>query len=484
MFTTYIIKHNELLIKVILILRQLKQNIMRLKLTALSACVLVSSYAMAQEMNGFRSDNYNGVNGAFFNPANLGNSPYKLDIGLFGLNIFAGNKNLNLGFGTSSEITGDDVLNSLLGKGNPNSILVNVAFHLPSISYRINEKTTVALLTRSRILFNVHDVDGTLISSITNPPSELSLPYNLNSTENMRIATNMFSEYGLSGGHVVYDKGNHFVKVGATLKYLSGIANAYIQMDKINATFDSSGNTVVATKASGSVSMGAAGIDVDDPQFTFSGGSTGFGADLGAVYEYRTDELKDEAMPYLFKGNIALLDIGSIKYDVIPGQSAGYAVNIPVGQYFDMSKFDGDPQQTFDNNPQYFTKTTTASSYRVALPRTLQIGGDYRALKGVYVAANLQLAMSNNETKAYNPRAVNAVTITPRYESKLLAAYLPIHYSNLSKMNIGFGFRAGPLYAGSSSLVSMMISKSKQMDFYFGFRVGFKTKQKKDSNEG
>lgn len=457
---------------------------MSLKFTALSAAMLIGTFASAQEMNGFRSDNYNGVNGAFFNPANLGNSPYKLDIGLFGMNIFAGNKNMDFSFGTMSDLGGDDVLNNLMGKGNANSILVNVAFHLPSISYRINEKTTLALLTRSRILFNVHDVDGTLLSSITDPPSELSLPYNLSSTENMRIATNIFSEYGLSGGHVVYDKGHHFVKVGATLKYLSGVANAYIQMDKINATFDSSGNTVVATKASGSVSMGAAGIDVDDPQFSLGGSSTGFGADLGAVYEFRTDELKNEAIPYLFKANVALLDIGSIKYDVIPGQSAGYSVNIPAGQYFDMSKFDGDPQETFDNNPQYFTKKSAASSYRVALPRTLQIGGDYRALKGVYIAANLQLAMSNNETKAYNPRAVNAVTITPRYEGKLLAAYLPIHYSNLSKMNIGFGFRAGPLYAGSSSLVSMMISKSKQMDFYFGFRVGFKTKQKKDSDEG
>jgi hypothetical protein len=484
LFTTYLIKINAVLIKVILILHQLKQNTMRLKFTTLSACLLLGSTAFAQEMNGFRTDNYNGVNGAFFNPANLGNSPYKLDIGLFGMNIFAGNKNMDFSFGTMSDIGDDDVLNNLLGKGKANSILVNATFHLPSISYRINEKTTVALVTRSRILFNVHDFDGTLLSSITDSTNELALPYSLNSNQNMRISTNIFSEYGVSGGHVVYNEGNHFIKVGATLKYLSGVGNAYLQLDKINATLDSNGNSVVATKASGTVSMGAAGIDVDDPQFSMGGNAAGFGADLGAVYEFRTDELKGEAIPYLFKGSVALLDIGSIKYDVIANQTAGYTVNIPTGQYFNMSEFDGDTKETFDNNPQYFTKKTAASSYRVALPRTLQIGGDYRALKGVYVAANLQLAMSNNETKAYNPRAVNAITITPRYESKLVAAYLPINYSNLSKMTIGLGFRAGPLYAGSSSLVSMMISKSKQMDFYFGFRVGFKTKQKKDSDEG
>ena len=101
------------------------------------------------------------------------------------------------------------------------------------------------------------------------------------------------------------------------------------------------------------------------------------------------------------------------------------------------------------------------------------------AIKNVFVAANLQLAMSSNETKAYNPRAVNAVTITPRYEGKLLAAYLPINFSNLTKTSIGLGLRAGPLFVGSSSLISMMISNSKQMDFYFGFRFGFKSKKDK-----
>jgi hypothetical protein len=83
--------------------------------TSIVALVLLSNVSNAQEMNGFRTDNYNGVNGAFFNPANIGNSPYKLDVGLFGLNIFAGNKNLDFSFNTFSDISADtNVLNSFV----------------------------------------------------------------------------------------------------------------------------------------------------------------------------------------------------------------------------------------------------------------------------------------------------------------------------------------------------------------------------------
>lgn len=454
---------------------------MRLKTTAIAACLLGNVLAHAQEMNGFRTDNYNGVNGAFFNPANIGNSPYKLDIGVFGLNIFAGNKNMDFSFSSFSDISSDtNVLNSFIGNGKTNSIMANAQFHLPSIAYRVNEKISIALLLRSRILFSVQDFDGTLINSISSGANNPSLPYQLNGTTNMRLSANAFSEYAVAGSYVALNEGVHFIKVGATLKYLAGVGNSYLQLDKINATLDTISNgEAVATKASGTIGYGVGGVDIDDPSFSLAANASGIGADLGVVYEYRPENLKGANIPYLFKASAALLDLGSINYMVIPKQTAGYTINIPAGQYFDLSKLDDNYKDTLDKYSNYFTKTSPVSSYRVSLPRTLQIGLDYRAIKNVFVAANVQLAMNNNETKAYNPRAVNAVTITPRYEGKLLAAYLPINFSNLSKTSIGFGFRAGPLFAGSSSLISMMISNSKQMDVYFGFRFGFKSKKDK-----
>ncbi|MCC6185685.1 MAG: hypothetical protein IT256_00890 [Chitinophagaceae bacterium] len=259
------------------------------------------------------------------------------------------------------------------------------------------------------------------------------------------------------------------------------MGNTYLQINNVRATLDTLRGKAIARQATGNVAVGVGGIDVNDPGqgLSLGGNGNGFGADLGAVYEYRPENLREERIPYMFKVSVALLDIGGIKYQTNPNQSAGYSINMPAGTNFDLANLDTNLKTAFDQYSMYFTKSAPISSYKVALPRTLQIGGDYRAVKNVFVAANMQLALINNESKAYNPRAVNALTITPRYEGKRVAAYLPINFSNLSKTRIGFGFRAGPLYAGSASLISMMISKSRQMDLYFGFRFGIKSKKEK-----
>lgn len=460
---------------------------MNKKTTLISALLFASAATQAQELNGFRTDNYNGVSGAFFNPANLSGSPYKVDVHLFGMNLFAGNNNLDFSFGTFSDIASDtNVLNSFIGNGRTSSLMTNVAFHLPSISYKVNEKLTVGFLTRARILFNVVDFDGTLVNSITSGANNPSLPYDLGGSSNMRMSINAFADYGLTGAYTVYNEGNHFVKVGATLKYLAGVGNTYLQLDKINGTIDTLGGDAVATKASGTIALGSGGLDLSDPSFSLNANANGFGADLGVVYEYRPKNLADEKMPYLFKVNAALLDIGGINYTVNPAMTAGYSINIPAGTYFNLSNLEGDDLKTsLDKYPGLFRTVGPTSSYKVALPRTMQIGADFRATKGVYVAANMQLGMTNTTSKAYNAQAVNAFTITPRFETKMFAAYLPINFSNLSKTSIGMGLRAGPLFVGSASLVSMLISSSRQMDFYFGCRFGIKDKShsKKERND-
>ncbi|MBL7713111.1 MAG: hypothetical protein JNL13_11620, partial [Chitinophagaceae bacterium] len=85
----------------------------------LLAAAMGSMYvpANAQEMAGFRSDNYNGVNGAFFNPANLAGGPYKLDVNILGINFYGGNKNKSF-TGLFSDLSSDTgSLNNIVGPG-------------------------------------------------------------------------------------------------------------------------------------------------------------------------------------------------------------------------------------------------------------------------------------------------------------------------------------------------------------------------------
>lgn len=460
------------------------------KIQVLTLIICSTLAANAQEMAGFRSDNFNGVNGAFFNPANLGGSPYRIDIGILGVNVFGANKTQDFSFKTISELNGDtSSFNNIFTDGQTNTILANVALHLPSVSVTINDRLSVAFLSRSRVLFALHDFDGTLVNSIQNNSGNGGFPFTLNSGTNMRLNSNVFTEFGLSGNYNIINSGNHFLTVGGTVKYLGGVANIYAQINNLQATidFDSVADKTYLTNTSGTIAVGTGGVDIDNltaDQFKFS--SSGFGADLGLVYQYRPEHLAEETNPYLFKIGVSLLDVGSINYKVIQNTSVGYTAHIPAGQRFDLSAFDGksisELKSVFDAYPQYFTPTAglnNTSSYPVSLPRTLQINGDYRIAKGFYISANGQIALSNNSSKPYNPKAINSVMISPRFESKVLGIYLPISVNNLSGTNVGFGFRAGPLYAGSSSIVSGWFGKSKQADFYFGFRAGFKKKKNK-----
>ncbi len=461
------------------------------KTQVLTVIICSTLAANAQEMAGFRSDNFNGVNGAFFNPANLGGSPYRIDIGIFGVDVFGGNKTQDFSFKTISELNGDtSSFNNIFTDGQTNTILTNVALHLPSVSVTINDRLNVAFLSRSRVLFALHDFDGTLINSIQNNANNSGFPFTLNSGTNMRFNANVFTEFGLSGSYNIFNKGKHFLSVGGTVKYLGGVANMYTQINNLKATldYDSTTNNTYLTNTSGAIAVGIGGENIDNltsNQFKFS--SSGFGADLGLVYQFRPDHLADETVPYLFKVGIALLDVGSINYKVVQNFNAGYSVHIPTGQRFDLSAFDGkstsEVKSVLDSYPQYFTPTAglnNGNSYSVSLPRTIQINGDYRIAKRFYISANGQIALSNNSSKPYNPKAINSVMINPRFESKVLGIYLPISVNNLSGTNVGFGFRAGPLYAGSSSIVSGWFGKSKQADFYFGFRAGFKKKKNKN----
>src|SRR5437868_14219758 len=58
-----------------------------------------------QDYSGYRSTDYSGVNGVFFNPANISDSRYRYDVNLFSLSTSVGNNQIsfNLGEVTSAQ---------------------------------------------------------------------------------------------------------------------------------------------------------------------------------------------------------------------------------------------------------------------------------------------------------------------------------------------------------------------------------------------
>lgn len=461
-------------------------------LTFLSIISILSINLHGQDFAGYKSGNYTGVNGVFFNPANIADSRYAFDLNLFSLSTALANNKASFSLKNLSESFNLDSLQQRVFSRNSgtSSGFTNIDVHGPSFMFNTGKKTAIAVTSRVRGMININDLDGGLVQPLLNNFTQNpSLPYNIASTKNMYIAANVWSEFGLSIGRVLSDKGKHFFKGGVSLKYLAGAANGYVSINKFNGTLNADAQGTYITNASSHISSGFGGVRLSG----FKAGqltqmkSTGFGADIGFVYEFRpgyekfqdnqTGNWKNNMNKYKLKIGIALLDIGSIKYDKDVQRSGGYNMNIAAGEQFYLQQLQqvniDDYKSFFSNHPNYFTPDAgnAQTSYKVALPTTLQADADYHLHKGFYINLAGQLAFSNS--KPFNSNYQNSICLTPRFEGKGIGLYLPVSYNALSNFNAGVSLRLGPMFVGSSSLLTALTGKSKQADIYIGCRFGF-----------
>ena len=118
------------------------------------------------------------------------------------------------------------------------------------------------------------------------------------------------------------------------------------------------------------------------------------------------------------------------------------------------------------------TKTSGTSQFKVKLPTTFISYADIKIINTLSVTAYIQqkLNVKNSDLQITVP---NIYSITPRLNLGLFETYLPVAINEISGTNVGIGFRLGGFYLGSGSAISAVISNSKQIDFYTGFRWAF-----------
>jgi hypothetical protein len=460
---------------------------------ALSLFALLFAFiSKAQNFSGYRSGNYTGVNGVFFNPANIADSRYKVDFNLVSVSGYVGNNQARFSLkNMGNSFQGDSIKNQLLGSSaGPSTGFVSTTVHGPSLLISGGKKMSFALTTRARLMANARDIDGKLVDKISSElNNDPTLPYTLSSTQNMQLTVNGWTEFGLSIARVISDKDKHFFKAGLSVKYLAGAANGYVDIGSLTGTLqeDPVLQDPYFANTTGRIALGFGGARVSsletDDIFNFE--SSGIGADIGLVYEFRPDhanyknekgEWQRDRNKYKFKVGVALLDIGKIAYKRDQERSGAYAINITGNERLPTSELNGveidDYKEFFNSRPEFFTPDNSlgGAEYKVSLPTTLQLDLDYNLHKNLYVSLASQLPVSSNAV--FNSRYYSMVTLAPRYEGKGIGLSLPIHYNGLTKFNMGAAFRFGPLFFGSGSVLSALLGDSKQVDAHFGLRFG------------
>lgn len=454
--------------------------------------ILCSVTLYGQSYIGFGTDNYSGVHGLLSNPANIVDSRFKTDINLVGVSSFIGNDYYGVKFGDVFNDNFDLDIDGIKSAKTSNNALGNVDVMGPSFMFNINPKHSLAVFSRGRIFFNANDINGETYENISNEFDE-SENFNVNEG-NFQIAANAWTEAGITYATIILNQEQHFLKGGVSLKYLQGYGNAYAYGKNVMIDYDAIGNGISGKiDSQGEISYGNSPNftnDFEDYEFTKS--ANGFGADLGFVYEWRpqhadyshTDatgniQTYKNSNKYKLKFGLSLTDLGSLNYK--RGIENRYDITNSISED-DFNDIDGFEEKL--NN--LYTQIGAGNSAKSVMPSALHLNADWNINNLFYINLNTDLSLVSNSGINTNSIA-DIVSLTPRFESKWFSFYSPISYIETLGFQWGAGLRAGPLYIGSGSVLSVLTgNRSKGADVYAGLKIPIyqsSSKNKKEQGE-
>lgn len=436
-----------------------------MKKTLLLLCFVGSFFtAKAQSYFGFRDDNYAGIQAVLFNPSAIVDSKYKTDVTLFSVSATASNDLYGVQF--SDVLSGDFDFETQASKNimPNNSAIISADVMGPSFMMNITPLHSVALFSRVRSVTNFVNVNGELIDELNND-IEVSNSF-LIAGGSPNVVTNSWAEIGATYAAVLLNKEDHFIKGGLTLKYLMAGTNGYLQGNNMEIAFN---KNEIDPSMSEFYSTGtlktSASYDYEngnDPKFDAS--SAGIGLDFGFTYEYRTFCHTCKGNRYKFKAAMSVTDIGKLNYKNAVENS--YDLNGRITQE-DIENAD-DIFEFFDS---YYTKTSSRKGVQANLPTAFHANLDWNINNKFYV--NLSGDFDLVDAQNLNATTLgNSVSFTPRFEIRQFSFYVPITWMEYSGTQVGTGFRAGPLFIGSSSIISNLLSNnSKAFNMYVGLKI-------------
>lgn len=474
--------------------------------------IFYSNNLFAQQWLGISGSNYAGTNAVYNNPANLSDSRYKLYINLVANDIFISNNYVgwNAPYSILQLLTNTaaqeyrNTKNVIVFKNiyydineNSDAYHANILDDLrgPSFLYTLNNKSAIGLLTRIRTAINFSGASLGLANLI-----RLGTDTLLVKNQNFKIAestlnVNSYAELGLSYSRVLQDDDEDFVKVGITIKRVVGIYNAHVNIEeadysifndptdskkqivRINHLKANYGNTLEGAYTNANASL--------DWGFGNQSAGSGWGVDLGIVYEYRPETRKfsyrekgvrkwDQSKnKYEYKIGVSLLDIGGIGYN-----NANYVRNWDVDinniefNSTDVSKVKGSDDAFNRINQKIGSNdANSVNNFTAGLPTALQINLDYHVRNNFYV--NSLWVQGLRGSTSIGMKMPSSLSVTPRWEGKWVEVAMPFAVlDNYSVLTFGLAGRFGPVFFGTDNLGSFLnISRPRGTDLYFGLSV-------------
>ncbi len=503
------------------------------------ACLFcLVSNSISQNYLGVNTSNYAGVMGNDVNPASFVDGRFSFDLNLFSTNL---NFYQNFGYLDTKYMRelqqnslgqtywwlksfsdtaifnqwGDDAFQEFNVEPFSEGIIkhlydtlteahrginMNFQFDLLNFAFHLTPKIAVGFNAKARSILNVDNMDSKLavLAESGLDTSDLwgrTLPEELLNLNHMT-----WTEYGLNYGQVIYDKDQHFLKVGGDVKYMQGYTAAYVYTDNFkyglvdeDTSFFLQGDFAYGYSDNfdklleGNIQTGLFGLPRPSSK-------SGFGFDLGAVYEWRPKyknykfDMDGQSNLWMRNQNkyelrigASLLDIGALRFNK-GGLSRDFSVD--VQRHFDLNQFEtATSLQGFDEiidslifqsiNPDEWTRgeRDTSSVFWVQTPSAFSLQVDYHIWKYFYVNATTMLNLISNK-RAAKVKVANQFSITPSFDYAWFGVHVPMSFNEYTGFKAGVATRLGPLTVGLTDFRTLFArGKVRGIDLFAGVRI-------------
>jgi len=471
----------------------------------------------AQNYLGVMTSNYGGVMSTDLQPASFVDGRFLFDLNLGSVNVntyqnFVSFNTSGMPGGWLKSFKNDEAYNSwalpdstfmdrhIVKRYADNSndkmaANINLQMDLFNFAFHINSKIAIGLKAKARSITNIGNVDPSFAILIEQGLDYPSLWNQKIDEQFLNVNHLTWAEVGFNYGQVVLDQEEHFLKFGATIKYLKGYSAAYFQTSNLQFNLKNNDTTQLLT---GNFNYGYSdnlpGLIENGLDNKFNS-NFGVGLDLGFIYEWRpkykdikydmdgeTNLWMKNKNKYKAKVGISLIDLGSMRFKK-GGLSRNFSVN--NSSPFDLQSFStasslSDFDQIIDSlinessgagNTNWTSEQSPNSTFVMRTPTALSLQLDYQLGKYFYVNVSgvMNVILKKKDTKVIVP---NQLSITPSFDWSWFGLFLPISMNEYSGFKTGLASRLGPLSIGVTDFRTLFsVGKVRGAEFYLGLRL-------------
>lgn len=261
--------------------------------------------------------------------------------------------------------------------------------------------------------------------------------------------TEIFGTYA----RTLIDDGGAILNAGITLSVNRGIAGGFVNGSNLNYFRSADQGYLVGTADlqygyAATMDKGEGGYSVKQ---TMQRSFSSFSANLGMEYIIPSAE-GESSYEYDWKVGVSLLDLGSATYRYSPNSRFAVLNKDNISDSLLENTF-RDVQSIEEANDSLASiagsVTTPFGNFRIRHPSRLVINVDRHIQGNFFVNGELILPLvSLMSQDKLSIRDMNLLAVTPRYETRMIGAYLPVTFNREQQLWVGGALRAGPLLLG------------------------------------